>query len=79
MEVMTDQSSAPAQDAARRDGFASRVGFVLSAAGSAIGLGNIWRFPYMAGEGGGAAFVLVYILFVLLLGFPVMMAEFSIG
>ncbi len=76
---MTDQSSAPAQDAARRDGFASRVGFVLSAAGSAIGLGNIWRFPYMAGEGGGAAFVLVYILFVLLLGFPVMMAEFSIG
>ena len=62
-----------------RDGFASRIGFVLSAAGSAIGLGNIWRFPYTAGEGGGAAFVLVYVFFVLTLGFPVMMAEFAIG
>lgn len=62
-----------------RGTFGSRLGFIFTAAGSAIGLGNIWRFPYMAGEGGGAAFVLLYLCFVLLLGFPVMLAELSIG
>src|SRR5690606_2175792 len=51
--------------------FGSRIGFILAAAGSAIGLGNIWRFPYTAGESGGAAFVLVYFFFVLLVGVPV--------
>lgn len=57
----------------------SKIGFVLAAAGSAIGLGNIWRFPYVTGNSGGAAFVLVYILFVVLIGVSVMLAEFTIG
>ena len=59
--------------------FGSRIGFILAAAGSAIGLGNIWRFPYTAGESGGAAFVLVYLFFVLLVGIPVLLAELSLG
>jgi len=62
-----------------REHWASKLGFILASAGSAIGLGNIWRFPYLVGQNGGAAFVLVYILFVILLGIPVMLAEFSIG
>jgi NSS family neurotransmitter:Na+ symporter len=57
----------------------SRVGFILAAAGSAVGLGNIWKFPYIAGEYGGGAFVLVYLLTVLLIGFSIMMAEMLIG
>lgn len=62
-----------------RGQWSSQLGFVLAAAGSAVGLGNIWRFPYSAGENGGAAFVLVYLLCVLMLGFPVMLLEISIG
>ncbi len=62
-----------------RGNWGSKFGFILAAAGSAIGLGNIWRFPYVAGENGGAAFVFIYILFVLLIGLPVMIAELSIG
>jgi NSS family neurotransmitter:Na+ symporter len=57
----------------------SRLGFILAAAGSAIGLGNIWRFPYTTGENGGAAFVLIYIVCVILIGIPVMIAELSLG
>ncbi len=57
----------------------SRFGFILAAAGSAIGLGNIWRFPYTTGENGGAAFVLVYILSVVLIGIPVLIAELTLG
>ncbi|RMG43846.1 MAG: sodium-dependent transporter [Acidobacteria bacterium] len=63
----------------RRGNFGSKVGFILAAAGSAIGLGNIWRFPYTAGESGGGAFVLVYLLWVVLLGVPVLLAELAIG
>ena len=62
-----------------RDKWGSKVGFILAAAGSAIGLGNIWRFPYVTGQNGGAAFVLIYVFFVLAIGLPVMLAEFSIG
>ena len=62
-----------------RGNWGSKFGFVLAAAGSAIGLGNIWRFPYVAGENGGAAFVFIYIIFVVLIGLPVMIAELSIG
>jgi len=62
-----------------RDGFTSRFGVIAAATGSAIGLGNIWRFPYVAGENGGGAFLLVYFAFVLLIGIPVMLSEFSIG
>jgi len=57
----------------------SRVGFILAAAGSAVGLGNIWKFPYIAGEYGGGAFVLVYLITVLLIGFSIMIAEMLIG
>jgi len=57
----------------------SRIGFILAAAGSAVGLGNIWKFPYIAGEYGGGAFVLVYLLTVALIGFSIMIAEMSIG
>jgi len=57
----------------------TRVGFILAAAGSAVGLGNIWKFPYIAGEYGGGAFVLIYLLTVLLIGFSIMIAEMLIG
>ncbi len=62
-----------------RSQWASRIGFVLAAAGSAIGLGNIWKFPYITGLNGGGAFVLVYLGCILLVGLPIMMAEFLIG
>jgi len=57
----------------------SRIGFIMAAAGSAVGLGNIWKFPYITGEYGGGAFVLIYLLTVLLIGFSIMMAEMLIG
>ena len=57
----------------------SRIGFILAAAGSAIGLGNIWKFPYIAGGNGGGAFVLVYLITVILIGFSIMIAEMLIG
>jgi len=57
----------------------SRIGFILASAGSAVGLGNIWKFPYMAGENGGGAFVLIYLLTVLVIGFSIMLAEMLIG
>lgn len=62
-----------------RANFGSKIGLVLATAGSAVGLGNIWRFPAQVGENGGAAFLLVYILCVLFLGLPVMVSEFLIG
>ena len=62
-----------------RDHFATRLGFILAAAGSAVGLGNIWKFPFMAGQNGGGAFLIIYLAFVLTIGFSVMLAEFTIG
>ena len=62
-----------------RVNFGSKLGMVLATAGSAVGLGNVWRFPYMAGQNGGASFILIYIGCVLLLGIPCMMNEFIIG
>lgn len=59
--------------------FGSKIGVILATAGSAVGLGNVWRFPYLAGENGGAAFMLLYIGCVLLLGLPCMVAEFVVG
>ncbi|MEE8370560.1 MAG: sodium-dependent transporter [Sphingomonadales bacterium] len=59
--------------------WSSRLAFIFAAVGSAVGLGNIWRFPYMAGENGGAAFVLVYIAFVVFIGLPVLIAELTLG
>lgn len=63
----------------KRDGFGSRLGILAAAAGSAIGLGNIWKFPYITGENGGAAFILVYLICILLIGLPVMLSEIIIG
>jgi NSS family neurotransmitter:Na+ symporter len=63
----------------KRDLFGSRLGAIFATVGSAVGLGNIWRFPYMLGSNGGAAFLLIYFLCALLLGLPVMIAEFYIG
>lgn len=63
----------------QRENWGSRIGFILAAAGSAVGLGNIWRFPYLTGENGGSAFILIYLVFVFLIGLSVMIAEFSIG
>lgn len=62
-----------------RETWGSRMAFVLAAAGSAIGLGNIWRFPYLTGKNGGAAFVVIYLAIILLIGLPVMMAEVGLG
>jgi len=62
-----------------RDQFASKLGFIFAAAGSAVGLGNVWRFPYLAGKNGGGAFVLFYLACVIVLGFGLMLAEFVIG
>jgi NSS family neurotransmitter:Na+ symporter len=64
---------------ATRDSFGTRAGFILAAAGSAVGLGNMWRFSYQASEGGGAAFVLLYIGMTIVLGIPLMLTEFGIG
>ena len=63
----------------QREMWGSRWGFVMAAVGSAVGLGNMWRFPYTVSEGGGAAFVVLYIVFVLLMGIPLMLSELSIG
>lgn len=62
-----------------REKFGSRLGFILVSAGCAVGLGNVWKFPYMCGQYGGAAFILVYMLFLLILGFPILVCEFSVG
>ncbi|MFI3277511.1 MAG: sodium-dependent transporter [Rikenellaceae bacterium] len=66
-------------DIGQRGQFGSRVGAVLVAAGSSVGLGNIWRFPYVMGENGGAAFLLVYIACILFIGLPIMLGEFAVG
>lgn len=63
----------------QRERLGSRLGFILLSAGCAIGVGNVWKFPWMAGQYGGGAFVLIYILFLLILGLPVMVVEFSLG
>lgn len=62
-----------------RESFSSRLGFILISAGCAIGLGNVWRFPFVTGQYGGASFVLIYLCFLLLLGLPIMVAEFAVG
>lgn len=63
----------------KRERFSSRLGFILISAGCAIGLGNVWRFPYITGEYGGGAFVLLYLLFLLIMGIPIVVMEFAVG
>ena len=62
-----------------RETLKSRLGFILLSAGCAIGIGNVWKFPYMAGQGGGGAFVLFYLIFLVILGLPIMTMEFAVG
>lgn len=62
-----------------REKFGSRIGFILVSAGCAIGIGNVWKFPYMAGQNGGAIFVLFYLLFLVIMGLPVMTMELAVG
>ena len=62
-----------------REKFSSRLGFILISAGCAIGLGNVWRFPYIVGQYGGALFVLIYLFFLVALGAPIMTMEFAVG
>lgn len=63
----------------QRENWGSKLGFILAAAGSAIGLGNIWKFPYIAGENGGAAFIFIYLICIAIIGLPVLIAEILIG
>ncbi len=63
----------------KREKFSSRLGFILISAGCAVGLGNVWRFPYITGKYGGAAFVLIYLVFLIILGMPIMAMEFAVG
>ncbi|HSG47491.1 MAG TPA: sodium-dependent transporter [Longimicrobiales bacterium] len=67
------------EDSIQRELWGTRVGFILAAVGSAVGLGNMWRFPYRVSEGGGAAFVVLYIALTLIMGIPLMLSEFSVG
>ena len=77
---MSERVADPVQHAGRSRGhWSGRWGFVLAASGSAVGLGNIWKFPYMTGENGGSAFVLVYLACIAVVGLPVMMAEILLG
>lgn len=62
-----------------REKFGSRLGFILVSAGCAVGLGNVWKFPYICGQYGGAVFILIYLLFLLMLGLPILICEFSVG
>ena len=62
-----------------RANFGTKLGIILATAGSAVGLGNVWRFPYMTGQNGGAAFIIIYIVCVLMMGIPCMLNEFIIG
>lgn len=62
-----------------REHLASRLGFILLSAGCAIGIGNVWKFPWMTGQYGGGAFVVIYLIFLLILGVPVLTMEFAMG
>ena len=63
----------------KRESFKSRLGFILVSAGCAIGIGNVWKFPYVAGVNGGGVFVLFYLLFLLTMGVPVLTMELAVG
>ena len=63
----------------KRENFNSRIGFILVSAGCAIGIGNVWKFPYLAGQNGGGYFVLFYLLFLIIMGIPVMTMELAVG
>jgi len=76
---MSDSESVSGVPSAAREQWSSRIVFILAATGSAVGLGNIWKFPYITGENGGGAFVLIYLLCIAAIGVPIMMAEIMLG
>ena len=63
----------------KRETFSSRLGFILVSAGCAVGIGNVWKFPYICGQFGGAAFILIYLLFLGILGIPILVCEYAVG
>ena len=63
----------------KRESFKSRLGFILISAGCAVGIGNVWKFPYVTGQNGGGIFVLFYLLFLIVVGVPVLTMEFAVG
>ena len=63
----------------KRESFKSRLGFILISAGCAVGIGNVWKFPYVTGQNGGGIFVLFYLLFLIAVGVPVLTMEFAVG
>jgi len=75
----TPMEAAEAAELAARGAWKSRPGFILAAVGSAVGLGNMWRFPYLTAEEGGAAFVLLYLIMTFMIGIPIMIAELALG
>jgi len=77
--AITAGAKASTGDVFQHEAWTLRRAFLLAAIGAAVGLGNLWRFPYIAGENGGAGFVLLYLGFVFLLGLPVMIAEMALG
>ena len=76
---MSDSVSPANNDPSAREQWSSRLAFILAATGSAVGLGNIWKFPYITGENGGGAFVLIYLICIASIGIPIMMAEIMLG
>ena len=78
-QSLDGQNSQENQPKKKRGGFTSKIGFVLAAAGSAVGLGNIWRFPYLAAKYGGGIFLLTYIILAVTFGFVLMIAEIALG
>lgn len=81
--TLMDKKQAPVSEAGatekKRESFKSSLGFILVSAGCAIGIGNVWKFPYLAGENGGGVFVLFYLIFLLLMGVPILTMEFAVG
>ena len=63
----------------KREGFKSRLGFLLVSAGCAVGIGNVWKFPFLVGQNGGGFFVLFYLIFLIVMGIPILTMELSVG
>ena len=79
MAIADRADAVPTKGAVSRDIFTTRLGVIAATLGSAVGLGNIWKFPYLTGANGGAAFIIIYLLCTLVVGLPVMITEHMIG
>lgn len=79
IDEQSHNNSVKGENSMKRESFGSRLGFILVSAGCAIGIGNVWKFPYICGAYGGAAFILIYLCFLVILGIPVLVAEFAVG